>query len=135
MFKDCDITIRRLADRLIYIRKVGPFTLCRRIRKFVFVEKEKHQITDGYKFWGLFDYIMHLFFPFFFESPMYMFLRSPYYFMFDSYAKMERPYIPRGMYSDKALPKHLYRYNISTAALRLKCNLTLKLLNRKGKKK
>lgn len=46
---DMDITLRRLADRLFYIRKLGPFTLIRRVYKRVTVDKNTQQIIDGYK--------------------------------------------------------------------------------------
>lgn len=47
---DIDITIKRLATKLIYIRKVGPFTLCRRVLKRVTIEQKTEQIIDGYRF-------------------------------------------------------------------------------------
>lgn len=119
-WEDVDITIRRLCNRLLYIRKIGPFTLCRKIRKYVMIDKESHQIVDGYDFYGLFSFISHIFFPYFFESTFFVFLRSPYYFMFDSYTKKSRPAIPRGKYFDgMELPKHLYHYGIKLATLRV----------------
>lgn len=61
---DMDITIRRLADRLYYIRKVGPFTLIRRVYKRVTVDKTTQQIIDGYKMvnmlWLLFKPLYYL---------------------------------------------------------------------------
>lgn len=49
-WEDVDITIRRLADQLWYVRRLGPFTLVRRVYKFVTVDENTHQIVDGYKF-------------------------------------------------------------------------------------
>lgn len=46
---DMDVTIRRLADRLYYLRKIGPFTLVRRVYKRVTVDKQSEQIIDGYR--------------------------------------------------------------------------------------
>lgn len=46
---DMDVTIRRLATQLWYMYKIGPFTLCRKVYKRVMVDKETHQIVDGYK--------------------------------------------------------------------------------------
>lgn len=114
-WEDTDITIRRLANCLIYIRKVGPFTMCRKVKKFVFVDKETHQICEGFEFhkpW-------HLLLPFFFESPLFIFLRSPYYFMFDSYSRPERSQIPRGKWSSEELPQHVYGRRLSLAAQRV----------------
>ena len=119
-WEDIDITIRRLANNLIYIKKIGPFTMCRKIRKFVMIDKDTHQIVDGYRFYSLFDFVMHIFFPYLYQSPLFVFLRSPYYFMFDSYTKKSRPVIPRGKYFDgRELPKHLYHYGIKLATLRV----------------
>lgn len=126
-WEDCDITIRRLADKLIYIKKIGPFTLCRRVRKFVMIDKETHQITEGYAFWGIFEWISFILNPIVFDCPIFIFLRSPYYFMFDSYSKIERPIIPRGKYTEQELTKHIYRYGIATAILRLQHILNRKL--------
>lgn len=47
-WEDMDVTIRRLASQLWYMYKIGPFTLCRRVYKRVMVDKQSHQIIDGY---------------------------------------------------------------------------------------
>lgn len=80
---DIDITIRRLADEIWYIKKVGPFTVVRRIFKRINVDSESHQIVEGYflrKFFGIiFDFII--------GSPSFrIFIRKPYYKYFDTYA-------------------------------------------------
>lgn len=46
---DMDVTLRRLADRLYYIKRIGPFSMLRRVYKRVTVDKETEQIIDGYK--------------------------------------------------------------------------------------
>lgn len=46
---DVDITLRRLADRYFYLRKIGCFTLSRRVYKTVMVDDVTHQIIDGYR--------------------------------------------------------------------------------------
>ncbi len=61
-WEDMDITIRRLADELWYVKKLGPFTFLRRVYKRVTVDKQSQQIIDGYRlthllaalipFWG-----------------------------------------------------------------------------------
>lgn len=48
-WEDMDITIRRLADQLWYMRKIGPFTLIRRCYKSIMVDEHSHQIVDGYR--------------------------------------------------------------------------------------
>lgn len=90
-WEDCDITIRRLADQLWYVRKVGPFTILRKVVKFVYVDKETHQIVDGYEMvpW------IYQFLPFpFHRSCFQIFLRKPYYKYFDSYSREELPLPP-----------------------------------------
>lgn len=119
-WEDCDITIRRLVDNLIYIRKLGPFTFCRRIRKFIFIEKEKHQITEGYSFLGLFDLIMYLFNPIGRTSPFFVFYRRPYYFMFNSFSVLNRPFLPSVKYNDIDVPKHIYIYSLKCFFVKFK---------------
>lgn len=48
-WEDMDITIRRLSDQLWYLKRIGPWTLGRRIYKRVTVDKQTEQIIDGYK--------------------------------------------------------------------------------------
>lgn len=90
-WEDIDITIKRLATKLIYIRKIGPFTLCRRVIKRVTIEQKTEQIIDGYRFtsplWLLlkpFKLIgLHYVFPQI-DYNTIMF-RPKYYKMFNSY--------------------------------------------------
>lgn len=46
---DMDITLRRLAEQLWYLRRIGPWTLLRRVHKRVTVNQETEQIIDGYR--------------------------------------------------------------------------------------
>lgn len=46
---DMDITLRRLADQLWYMRRIGPFTMLRRVYKTVMIDDNTHQIIDGYR--------------------------------------------------------------------------------------
>lgn len=55
---DMDVTIRRLADRLYYLRKIGPFTVSRRVYKRVTVDKQTEQIIDGYRMVSMFWLIL-----------------------------------------------------------------------------
>lgn len=48
-WEDMDITIRRLSTQLWYLKKLGPWTLARRVYKFVTVDENTKQIIDGYK--------------------------------------------------------------------------------------
>lgn len=48
-WEDMDVTIRRLADRLWHMRRIGPWTLIRRVYKYTMVDETTHQIIDGYK--------------------------------------------------------------------------------------
>ena len=102
---DMDITLRRLADRLYYIKKLGPFTLIRRVYKRVTVNKETEQIIDGYKMvsmlWLLLKPIYYASYAllglgFFFKlilpfDEIKLVWRRPYYKFFDTHAA---PYLP-----------------------------------------
>ena len=48
-WEDIDIIIRRLQAELWYMYRLGPWTLCRRVYKRVMVDKNTHQIIDGYE--------------------------------------------------------------------------------------
>lgn len=84
---DTDITVRRLADEIWYVQKVGPLSFARRIFPFVTIDKETHQIVTGYKtksaFWSLL--------PFPFHIRQFMFCWRPsWYKYFDSYSLPKR---------------------------------------------
>ena len=87
-WEDLDITIRRLVDEIWYLKKVGPFTVVRRIFKKVQVDENTHQIVEGYflrKFFGIiFDFIIGL-------CSFKIFLRAPYYKYFDTYDAPMKP--------------------------------------------
>ena len=83
-WEDVDITLRRLVEELWYIKRKGPFTLCRKLRKDVRVNKETEQIIDGYRFAGLLWNILP---PPFHEKTIMFFYRKPYYKHFDSYSR------------------------------------------------
>lgn len=103
-WEDMDVTLRRLADRLYYIRKFGPFTLQRRVFKRVTVDDKTQQIIDGYKMvspiylilkpfyylsylvFGL-GFVVKAVFPRFDE--IHLILRRPYYKYFDTYAAQD----------------------------------------------
>ena len=96
-WEDTDITLRRLTDELWYMKKKGPFTFCRKLRKAVRVNKETEQIIDGYRFAGL---LWNLLPPPLHEKTFFLFYRKPYFKHFDSYFKPAK-FTP--------LPKHFLR--------------------------
>lgn len=87
---DIDITVRRLADELWYVYKLGVFTVCRKVYKTVLVDDESHQIIDGYKFGKLLPQLLP--FPFH-RTHFKIFLRFPYYKYFDSWSVPDTPVI------------------------------------------
>lgn len=92
---DMDITIRRLADKLIYIRKLGAgLTILRRVKRFVMIDSETHQIMDGYEFLPIWYSLLRLIgigrllrLP----KPFSFLFRPRYYKLFDSWAVPETP--------------------------------------------
>lgn len=83
-WEDTDITLRRLTDELWYMKRKGPFTICRKLRKCVKVNKETEQIIDGYRFAGLLWSVLP---PPLHEKTIMVFYRKPYFRHFDSYSK------------------------------------------------
>ena len=94
-WEDMDITLRRLADKLIYIRKLGAgLTILRRVQKFVQIDSETHQIIDGYRFLPIWYSLLRLLvigrvlrLP----KPFSFLFRPRYYKLFDSWAVPETP--------------------------------------------
>lgn len=87
-WEDMDVTIRRLADELWFLRKLGPFTLVRRIYKWTGIDKESHQIMDMYKFGSFFRRVLP---PPFHRKDWYLVFRPFHYKQFNSF---ERYYLP-----------------------------------------
>ena len=87
-WEDTDVTIRRLADQYWYVKRLGPFTVLRKIRKIVTINENDKQIIDGYEFksilWSLLPWPLH-------EKTFDIFLRAPYYKYFDSFATPPTP--------------------------------------------
>lgn len=96
-WEDTDITLRRLTDELWYMKRKGPFTICRKLRKCVKVNKETEQIIDGYRFAGLLWSVLP---PPLHEKTIMFFFRKPYFKHFDSYSRPAK-FIP--------LPPQLYK--------------------------
>lgn len=93
-FDDMDITIRRLANTLWYVRKCGCLSMVRRIKRRIGIDKETKQIVDQYEFCKLWTKILclpilkQLFMP---VSPWYFLVRPWYYKMFDSWSAPALP--------------------------------------------
>lgn len=82
-WEDVDITIRRLTNELYHLKKVGPFTLIKKVYKRVDVDDKTHQIIDAYKFGKIFGNLI--------GSGNYGFIFRPlYYKFFDSFCKLDR---------------------------------------------
>lgn len=83
---DMDVTIRRLANELWYMYRIGPFTLCRRVYKRVTVDKNTEQIIDGYRMASmLWLLIWPLQFGYPFQKKFMLTYRPFYYKYFDSW--------------------------------------------------
>ena len=93
-WEDTDVTLRRLTVELWYLKKIGSFTLERRIYKFVDVDQNTKQIIDGYKkasgLWLLIWFLQTDKFPLF-QPKWKITYRPKYYKYFDSYSKADIP--------------------------------------------
>lgn len=91
-WEDVDITIRRLTDELYYLSKVGPFTIIRRINKKIHINKDTHEIVEGYfKTW-----VPHMFF------------RPLYYDKHNKYDPPVRKFIPNYENAEFLIPNKWY---------------------------
>lgn len=123
-WEDMDVTLRRLSDRLYYIKKMGPFTLIRRVYKRVTVNKETEQIIDGYKMISMLylilkplyylsylalglGFLIRAIFPGFDEIKLV--LRAPYYKYFNTHAAPDLP-----------VPYHRWHRNTKPSSNRIK---------------
>lgn len=87
-WEDMDITIRRLADELWYIKKFGPISIVRRVYKSVKVDDQTHQIIDAYQFGKL----LKKFLPFpFGVNTWFIIWRPKYYKYFNTFEKPNTP--------------------------------------------
>lgn len=87
-WEDTDVTILRLADEYWHVRKLGIFTFCRKVRKFVTIKKDDYQIISGYEYVSLLKRFLP--WPFHVKS-WYIFLRRPYFKYFDSWTTPDTP--------------------------------------------
>lgn len=87
-WEDTDITILRLADEYWHVRRLGIFTLCRKVRKFVTIKKDDYQIVSGYEYVPIWRRFLP--FPFHVRS-WYVYWRRPYYNYFNSWTTPDTP--------------------------------------------
>lgn len=71
-YEDVDITLRRLVDRMYQLKKLGPFTVIKSIRKKISIDNNTKQIIDEFYYNKL---------------DIKIFVRSKYYKYFNSYEK------------------------------------------------
>ncbi len=87
-WEDMDITIRRLADELWYIKKFGPISIVRRVYKSVKVDDKTHQIIDAYQFGKLLKRLL----PWPLGAKTWFIIWRPkYYKYFNTYEKPNTP--------------------------------------------
>lgn len=103
-WEDMDITIRRLASELWYIRRLGPFTSLHRIYKTCIVDDLSHQIVDGYKFGKILHCILP---PPFHRDNFQIFFRRSYYKYFDSFSRLTLPEMSVVRFSNKDVIRKL----------------------------
>lgn len=85
-WEDCDATIRRLVDEVWHLKRLGPFTLCRRIKKKVDIDEKTHQPMDMYYKLKM----IRRFLPFPFNDITFKIVFRPrYYKYFDTYQRKE----------------------------------------------
>ena len=89
-----DKKIRDLTFDLWHVRKLGPFTMARRIYRCLDINSESHEIVQGYRFPGFFESVLSLFFPSLFRIRRWCF-RPRYYRYFDSWDCPELPVYQR----------------------------------------
>ena len=102
-WEDMDVTIRRLAGQLWYMRGIGRkfgFTLLRRVYKTCMVDDTTHQIIDGYRMekgiWLLLQPLRLLGLGMILPQLQgwKLTIRLPYYKYFDTYCKPQTPVYP-----------------------------------------
>lgn len=103
-WEDVDVTVRRLADRLFLIKRLGPFTSVRRVFKGVGVDQTTHQIVDFYRF-------AHLLSALFDRTLLSVFYRGWYYKFFDSFSAPPLPVPEFPVFTPDRLPASWYVFH------------------------
>lgn len=90
---DIDIVIQRLATEVWHCKKLGCFTLCRRIIKDLDINENTKQLEDCYKKVPLYKRFLP---PPFGDFSFFLVYRPKYYRYFDSWEKENKPFF-KGM--------------------------------------
>ncbi len=93
-----DKKIRDLTFDLWHVRKLGCFTMARRIYRCLDINKDSHEIVQGYRFPGMIETLLSFLFPFVFRIRRWCF-RPRYYKYFDSWDKVELPPYRRSLWA------------------------------------
>ena len=93
-FDELDKKIRILCNRVWIVKKIGPFSMAILIKKKVEIDKETHDIKDGYYKPSVFSLI-------FCPSVVRIIFRPMFYKYFDSYSKMDIGLVPYSEFSFK----------------------------------
>lgn len=99
---DIDVTIRRLVNELFYLKKIGCFTLIKRVYKTVDVDDQTHQIIDAYKFGKLLGNLIG-------SKNVGFIFRPLYYRYFDSYIKLNREIMPIDSSHNKVTKRDIWK--------------------------
>lgn len=87
---DTDLVIRDLVEEVWHLKKIGPWTLCRRIKKRVDIDEEKHQPADMYYKVKL----IKRFLPFpFNDFSFFVIFRPKYYKYFNTHERKDLPVV------------------------------------------
>lgn len=86
-WEDIDVVVQRLATEVWHMKKIGPWTLCRRILKDSDVNNDTHKIEDMYKKQPL---IKRLLPPPFGSFSFFVIFRPKYYHLFNSFEVQKR---------------------------------------------
>lgn len=88
-----DKKIRDLTFDLWYVKKLGPFTMARRIYRCLDINEDTKEIVQGYRFPGLIETLFSFLFPWLFKLRRWCF-RPRYYKYFDSWERISLPPYP-----------------------------------------
>ncbi|MBR3843892.1 MAG: hypothetical protein IKM39_00115 [Clostridia bacterium] len=87
-WSDTDKVIRDLATEIWHLKKIGPWTLCRRIKKKVDIDEQTHQPMDMF----FKSKMLKRFLPFpFNERSFFVIFRPKYYKYFDTHERKNLP--------------------------------------------
>lgn len=85
-----DKKIRDLTFDLWAVKKLGPWTMARRIYRTLDINDDSHEIVQGYRFPNFFESVLSFLFPYLFHVRHWCF-RPRYYKYFDSWDRVNLP--------------------------------------------